>query len=128
MEEYMKQSAKSICFLLCILLCGCFAQKPSVNETVIAVQQPQIVEVAIVEGKTTKQEILDALGTPDKLSETSLTYNYMGKNTICQLSLTQKDGTKFNIELGADYYKYKSRYFIAFFHGKNPNIVSEVKY
>lgn len=73
--------------------------KTKTVEKVVPMEQAQEVSVNIIEGRTTKQEIIDALGSPAKLSSNSLEYLFNAKK-ICKLSLTQKRGTTFNTILG----------------------------
>ncbi len=79
---------------------GC-APAPQVRHEVIPVKQKQIIEANIIEGKTTKQEILDALGSPTRFSDNSLTYRNQ-KDTIYRIHLTQKDGTQLNFEISRE--------------------------
>ena len=70
------------------------------------VQAPQVLELTVIEGKTTKQEIINALGTPKSMfnltgNEQLMVY-YFSEYTklLCWLRLTQKDGTVWNDLLG----------------------------
>ena len=70
------------------------------------VQAPQVLELTVIEGKTTKQEIINALGTPKSMfnltgNEQLMVY-YFSEYTklLCWLRLTQKDGTVWNDVLG----------------------------
>lgn len=95
----------TLALMLAILLVpACFPTKnvTQVNKTV-AVPEVQYVEASLIEGKTTKQEILDALGTPDSFSEGSFRYRYRhGKDQKAKLAITHKDGTTMNVVLGQD--------------------------
>ena len=70
------------------------------------VQAPQVLELTVIEGKTTKQEIINALGTPKSIAnigdnEEMMDYYYIkSQNVICRLKLRQKDGTVWNEVLG----------------------------
>lgn len=70
------------------------------------VQAPQVLELTVIEGKTTKQEVINALGTPKSMTnignnEQMMIYYYIkGQNVICRLKLKQKDGTVWNEVLG----------------------------
>jgi len=70
------------------------------------VQAPQVLELTVIEGKTTKQEVINALGTPKSMinignNEQMMIYYYIkGQNVICRLKLKQKDGTVWNEVLG----------------------------
>ncbi len=93
------------------------APKPQVRHEVVPVKQKQIVRATIVEGRTTKQQVVDALGTPKSVSPEW--FHYSGdKDTVYQIDLTQGNGTHFNIE--------RSSLSIRFDEKKNHNIVSEV--
>lgn len=98
--------------LYIILFLILFMQSCTVYETrkpaqhIIPVEENQEFSISIIEGKTTKQEVIDALGMPDSISEFSLAYRFRGKD-ICKLTLVQKDGSIFNVLLGTgDEYKY----------------------
>lgn len=83
------------------VLYGCLNEsiKNSQVESIIPVSEPQYVELTLIEGKTTKQEIIDALGMPKSMSGISLDYQF--KDDIkAKLQLIFKDGTKFNVILG----------------------------
>ncbi|MDL2329996.1 hypothetical protein LJC71_09705 [Desulfosarcina sp. OttesenSCG-928-A07] len=88
------------------LLCsGCFPQKqaPVEQKKVIPVPEIQYIDATLIEGKTTKQEVLDALGMPESISATSLSYRYgdrNNKNLRARLRIVQKDGTELNVILG----------------------------
>lgn len=93
-----------ILVILGALLLGipsCAPAPKKVQKTVVVpVETGQHYEISIVEGKTTKQQVFDALGLPDDLSG-SIKYVYKKKDT-CKLSLTQKDGTVLNVVLGKE--------------------------
>ena len=70
------------------------------------VQEPQVLELAVIEGKTTKQEVINALGTPQTMAnlgnnEQTMVYYYIkSQNVICRIKLREKDGTVWNEVLG----------------------------
>lgn len=70
------------------------------------VQAPQVLELTVIEGKTNKQDIINALGTPKSImnvgnNEQMMIYYYIeGQNVVCRLTLKEKDGTVWNEVLG----------------------------
>ena len=58
------------------------------------------VEATLVEGKTTKQEVLDALGTPGSYSENYFRYSFTGPGAKAKITIIHKDGSKMNFSLG----------------------------
>ena len=78
------------------------------------VQAPQILELTVVNGKTTKQEIINAIGTPDSMingtdlqgrEETNMIYSFNNYDpnmtkVFCRIKLFEKDGTTWNEVLG----------------------------
>lgn len=93
------------------------APKPQVKHEVVPVKQKQIIRATLVEGRTTKQQVVDALGTPETVSPEWFHYSG-GKDTVYQIDLTQGNGTHFNVE--------RSSLSIRFDEKKKHNIVSEV--
>lgn len=90
----------NIVFLLILCaLYGC-TYFPERTENVIPVAEVQYVELTLIEGKTTKQEVMDALGMPDDFSTDSLSYKY-DDNIQAKLYIVCKDGTKMNTILGS---------------------------
>lgn len=79
-----------------------------------AVQKTQMLELTVVDGKTTKQEIINAIGTPDTMlngtdikgrAETDMIYNFQNYDpnkdkVFCRIKLIEKDGTVWNEVLG----------------------------
>ena len=101
----VKRRAALCLILACVLmLSACYTlRKPEVQHNVVPVPEVQYIDLTIVEGKTTKQEILDAAGTPDSISDSSMTYRvYRNKNIKIKLELVQKDGTRINAIVGDD--------------------------
>ena len=89
--------------LLMVALCsfvvaGCAPQRQYVQPVAV---QVQFAEMKMVEGVTTKTEILQALGHPDKFGERSLSYIYYKRSSLegAKIRYTQKDGTEFLIVL-----------------------------
>ena len=73
------------------------------QQQVVAVPEYQYVDATLIEGKTTKQEVLDALGMPESINNSSLDYRYGGRENKylrARLRIIQKDGTEFNVILG----------------------------
>lgn len=113
----MNKSILLICafpFLLsgCLLLPSSLFDNEPEQRTVYVpvaepvVQAPQVLELTVIEGKTTKQEVINALGTPKSMfnltgNEQLMVY-YFSEYTklLCWLRLTQKDGTVWNDVLG----------------------------
>ena len=89
-----------IILIVCSVICGgCFQQK---QQPVMVYSQPasqpqvQWTEVKLVEGKSTKTDILKALGGPDSTSGSIITYTYYDRSSLegAKIHLTQKDGTE----------------------------------
>ncbi len=96
---------RALCAVLsCVfLLSGCYTlQKPDVQHNVIATPEVQYIDLTIIEGKTTKKEILDRVGIPDDINESKIAYKlYKGDRDIkIKLELIQKDGTRINTIVG----------------------------
>ena len=91
-----------MCLLLvvCSVICGgCFQQK---RQPVMVYSQPapqpqiQWTEAKLIEGKSTKTDILTALGGPDSASGSTIAYEYFKRSPLegAKIHLTQKDGTE----------------------------------
>ena len=93
----MKKFLTVIIVALFICQAGC-AKENKPAQVVVPVEVGQNYQVSIVEDKTTKQEVIDALGLPDSMGA-YLSYTFRKKDT-CKLTLTQKDGTVLNLVLG----------------------------
>lgn len=78
--------------------CSMMPQSKPVQHEVVPVKQDQILSVTIIEGKTTKKEIIDALGTPSSLYSSSIGYTNKD-GVVYQIHLIQKDGTQLDYEL-----------------------------
>lgn len=110
------------CSFLFSVACSYLPATQTAHE-VVPVKEPEVIELAVIDGKTTKQQIIDALGTPSSFSDNSLTYRYdMGADKILKLSVTQKDGTKFDVTIGPRKQD-KARDVIFFMDYKNKNIL-----
>lgn len=77
---------------------GCLMSQFDQINTQVIKQQKNIIEFTVIEGKTTKQEILAALGNPDSMTGDSLQYNYYSREgEQLNLRIVQKDNTSFNL-------------------------------
>lgn len=87
-----------------IILNGCTTlPAPQMVQRTIPVPEVQYVDATLIEGKTTRQQVIDALGTPDSSDPNSLSYSYYSdkKNGLrARLHIIYKDGTEQNIILG----------------------------
>ena len=115
----MKTLAIIYCAIFTLVFAGC--SHPTyvpVQQQTIPVQETQYVDATLVAGKTTKQYVLDTLGTPGSVSDRSLSYQFYGKkmkNTNARLSITMKDGTNYNLIFGE---KEQHRFLIIYFDKK----------
>lgn len=110
--------------MVLLLLNGCgLMYKANVKTHIetVPVEEYQQFDISIIEGKTTKQEILDTLGMPESIGS-SLHYDF-SKNKICNLKLTQSDGTKMNVVLKP---KQKMHDLTIYFNNDSTSIVSSV--
>lgn len=93
----------AIPLLVALILPGCATQQENqyVQRTV-PVPEIQYVDATLIVGKTTKQEVLNALGMPAKIDDTSLSYSYDRTEEYlrARLHIVQEDGTEFNVILG----------------------------
>ena len=93
------------------LISGCTETERIVQPQIIEVvkkDSPIVVPVKIVAGKTTRQDILDQLGTPDSRYTISYSYEFdKEKNKVCKLELDSLNKEHFNIELGPEEQGYK---------------------
>lgn len=103
---------------------GCSIMPQSTRHEVIPVKQKQVLSMTIVEGKTTKQEILNTLGDPNIMAQGGFSY-HRTNTTSYRIHLVQKDGTNFDFEVaeGKNYSMY-----ISFDVKSNYTIVSAVGY
>ena len=91
-------------------------------------QQKNIIEFTVIEGKTTKQEVLDALGNPYDMDSSGYHYNYLHKpNDQLNLHIIKKDKTSFNMVFSENE-KPHSVWIYFDVYGNNPNVVWEVAY
>ena len=108
---------KIVKLLLMVALCslvvvaGCAPQRQQVAPTVVSAPPPppkiHYVEATIVEGKTTKKDILATFGSPDDVSSwagiESFTYDYEKRSTEgAKIVYIQRDGTEFGMVLSKD--------------------------
>lgn len=115
---------KIINILAMIFLIVSCAPKPEPVRVVVPIVQPNEVRASITEGKTTKQEVIDALGTPDSLGA-YWTYDFRKKmNEICKLTLVDKAGVTLNLLVGPNEKYHQMMLF--FSDSKNPGVVSGV--
>lgn len=111
--------------LISLSMSGCGTREISTQQAVIPVEEPQVLQVKIVEGKTTKQEVIDALGMPKSLSTGSMSYYFDNNKSICKLSWVQKDGTTINVILGKGN-KYQYDKLNLSFDYKNHSIIDRI--
>lgn len=71
--------------LICpVLLSSCYnLKKTDVDHAVIAQKEKQYIDITIIEGKTTKQELIDKLGMPDDINNTSMSYSLHNNKNLC---------------------------------------------
>ena len=99
-------------------------QSPPVQQT-IAVPEVQYVEITLIEGKTTKKEVLDALGMPTSIIMDTMSYIYSG-DVKAKIHLVYKDGTKYNVILGyGEKYKTIMINFVGYYDDNGHHIPSE---
>ena len=103
---------------------GCSMMPQSARHEVVPVKQKQVLSMTIIEGKTTKKEVLDALGDPDRVYQTMLSY-CRNDTTSYKIHLIQKDGTQFDFEVG-DGKKYS--FSVNLDSAKNYSVVSGVRF
>ena len=71
----MRKIFTAVCLLAVLCLAGCIqSQRPQP----VAVEV-QYLETTVIEGQTTKTEILKVFGHPDDFSPNSLDYSYQGR-------------------------------------------------
>jgi hypothetical protein len=91
-SEKMKQFFVLMLHVLFVLLvCGCAGQKHADTKP--------YAEATLIEGKTTKAEVIIALGMPYSI-ESEGGFSYYGTTVQAKLTLVQKDGTRFSTNLG----------------------------
>ena len=107
------------------LLNGCLMSQFDQQNTQLIAQPKNIIEFTVIEGKTTKQEIINALGNPDDLSSIAIGYSYVNKpDDKLNLRIIQKDKTNLNIEV----YGYSDKIRSVYFALDEKNVVEEVRY
>lgn len=116
-----------IVVLVYLLLCACSYPDPMPHEVVIDTTPIKIGEVTIQNGKTTKHEILSALGKPTEIGETKMMYELPeNKREFYLIHMIQKDGTQFDECIG--YQKGCKRYALIFFDWEKQNVVNDVSF
>lgn len=128
----MKNTPKLLllyCMLVfCCLCTACYMVKQYDIEHKIVQEpeksEPQYIDISIIEGKTTKQEIMNILGMPDDISNTHIRYAvYRHEDIRVRLHLVQKDGTVINTLVGnKEKYESISIYFSTLYHGNTYTI------
>lgn len=76
-KKMLAKRMVALCLILSfsLMLSACYTlRKSDVQHNTVPVPEVQYIDLAIIEGKTTKQEILDAAGIPDDISESNITY------------------------------------------------------
>lgn len=116
-----------ICCLVVFVLLGCSALQESHQiQRIVPVPQVQFVEATLIEGKTTKQEVLDIFGMPEEI-DNSLDYTFRSGDIKVRLSIIQKDGTKYNVILGpGEKYTKLSIMFYGYYNEQGKNIPSNI--
>ena len=105
-KKMLTQRMVALCLILAfpLMMSACYTlKKPEVQHNTIPVPEVQYIDLTIIEGKTTKQEILDTVGMPDDINNYWMSYDvYENKNIKIKFKLIQKDGTKINTIVGYD--------------------------
>ena len=93
---------KIVKLLLAVVLCsfvvaGCAPQR----QGQVVQMQVKYTEATIIEGKTTKTEILQKFGNPDSFGRDYVAYDYRQRSPLdaAKIRYTQKDGTEFMVIL-----------------------------
>ena len=129
-KKMLAKRMVALCLILSfsLMLSACYTlRKPDVQHNTVPVPEVQYIDLTIIEGKTTKQEILDTAGIPDDISESSMTYSvYKNKDIKIKLQLVQKDGTRINTIVG-EYEKHQSiLIFFAVIYKKNTSYTTNI--
>ena len=133
----MKNTPKLLllyCMLVfCCLCTACYTVKQYDIEHKIVQEpeksEPQYIDISIIEGKTTKQEIMNILGMPDDINTDSLTYDVYKHNIKVRIHLVQQDGTTINTIIGDnEKYKYMSIYCKTIYRNNTAIITPVVHY
>lgn len=102
----MQKKFLVLCLFLALscafVILGCTKPQPP-RPVVIRAQQPQVtyVEATVIEGKTTKAEILEVLGPPDAFDKFGIAYYYFKRSPYegAKIRCVQKDGTEYVVVL-----------------------------
>ena len=129
-KKMLAKSMVALCLILSfsLMLSACYTlRKSDVQHNTVPVPEVQYIDLTIIEGKTTKQEILDAAGIPDDISESSMTYSvYKNKDIKIKLQLVQKDGTRINTIVGEDEKHQSILIFFAVIYKKNTSYTTNI--
>lgn len=129
-KKMLAKRMVALCLILSfsLMLSACYTlRKSDVQHNTVPVPEVQYIDLTIIEGKTTKQEILDAAGIPDDISESSMTYSvYKNKDIKIKLQLVQKDGTIINTIVGEDEKHQSILIFFAVIYKKNTSYTTNI--
>ena len=129
-KKMLAKRMVALCLILSfsLMLSACYTlRKSDVQHNTVPVPEVQYIDLTIIEGKTTKQEILDAAGIPDDISESSMTYSvYKNKDIKIKLQLVQKDGTRINTIVGKDEKHQSILIFFAVIYKKNTSYTTNI--
>ena len=129
-KKMLAKRMVALCLILSfsLMLSACYTlRKSDVQHNTVPVSEVQYIDLTIIEGKTTKQEILDAAGIPDDISESSMTYSvYKNKDIKIKLQLVQKDGTRINTIVGEDEKHQRILIFFAVIYKKNTSYTTNI--
>ena len=129
-EKMLAKRMVALCLILSfsLMLSACYTlRKSDVQHNTVPVPEVQYIDLTIIEGKTTKQEILDAAGIPDDISKSSMTYSvYKNKDIKIKLQLVQKDGTRINTIVGEDEKHQSILIFFAVIYKKNTSYTTNI--
>ena len=129
-KKMLAKRMVALCLILSfsLMLSACYTlRKSDVQNNTVPVPEVQYIDLTIIEGKTTKQEILDAAVIPDDISESSMTYSvYKNKDIKIKLQLVQKDGTRINTIVGEDEKHQSILIFFAVIYKKNTSYTTNI--
>ncbi|OUO54404.1 hypothetical protein B5F76_02875 [Desulfovibrio sp. An276] len=129
-KKMLAKRMVALCLILSfsLMLSACYTlRKSDVQHNTVPVPEVQYIDLTIIEGKTTKQEILDAAGIPDDISESSMTYSvYKNKDIKIKLQLVQKDGIRINTIVGEDEKHQSILIFFAVIYKKNTSYTTNI--
>jgi outer membrane protein assembly factor BamE (lipoprotein component of BamABCDE complex) len=102
----MKQIYSIFGIIVLVTGCSTYTPPPVMPNVVEVVKKdaPIVVSATIVEGKTTRQDLLEQLGTPDLFSEPSFDYDFdEDNNKVCKLELKTRQNLVINEMIGKGY-------------------------